>query len=430
MKNAFFKTTLILLIGGFFTKFLGFIIKIFYTKMIGVDGVALYSLVMPTYSLLITLANFNIQMAISKKISAGDDTKKTLISSGYIMFILDCFLILLVFISAKFLSVNLLHNKDTYFPLLACSLSIPFISIGYIIKGYFYGKQKMMPHMISNVIEQLVKLLIVVGLLPKFLKYGKIVTVSFLLLVNIFTELTSILVFFFFLPKKINLKKISIRYDKEYGNDLLALSVPSIIGRLVGNVGYFFEPILLSNVLLKKGLSNNFIIQEYGVYNAYSVSLLLFPSFFITAISNALLPEISKLYSQKRRFSLKRRIYQALGISLIVGVCCTFFIFWQADFLLEKLYGTSRGLNYINILAPFFILFYLESPMSTILVALNRVKCCMFISTTGIFFKLLFMVILAICNFKMYSLVIAEIINIVYVTLLDFIFLKRTLKEN
>ena len=94
MKNTFIKSTIILLIGGFLTKLIGFIIRISYTRIIGTEGITLYSLITPTYSLLITLANFNIQLAISKKISSGSRAKKTLINSCYIMFFLDCLLIL------------------------------------------------------------------------------------------------------------------------------------------------------------------------------------------------------------------------------------------------------------------------------------------------------------------------------------------------
>ena len=35
---------------------------------------------------------------------------------------------------------------------------------------------------------------------------------------------------------------------------------------------------------------------EYGAYNAYSISLLTMPSFFIAAVSTSLLPEVSKFY--------------------------------------------------------------------------------------------------------------------------------------
>ena len=139
MKNTFLKSTLVLLIGGFITKIIGFIIRIIYTKEIGENGIALYSIIMPTYSLLITLASFNIQTAVSKRISNKKNTQKVIISSCYIMFILNILIITITLLLSKTISTNLLKNKDTLIPIIACSLTLPFISIGYIIKGYFYG---------------------------------------------------------------------------------------------------------------------------------------------------------------------------------------------------------------------------------------------------------------------------------------------------
>ena len=51
-QNKFLKATFILMIGGLITKILGFGIRIIYTRMVGSDAINLYSLVMPTYSLL------------------------------------------------------------------------------------------------------------------------------------------------------------------------------------------------------------------------------------------------------------------------------------------------------------------------------------------------------------------------------------------
>jgi len=48
MKNKFITGTLILLTGGFLSKFLGFILKIIITRQIGVEGLGLYSLITPT----------------------------------------------------------------------------------------------------------------------------------------------------------------------------------------------------------------------------------------------------------------------------------------------------------------------------------------------------------------------------------------------
>ena len=343
------------------------------------------------------------------------------------MFILNIVLITLGIFLSKYISYNLLKNPNTYYPLIACLFTLPFISIGYIIKGYFYGKQNTLPHMVSNVLEQLFRLFIISTLLPKLIKYGSVISVTLYILFNILSESVSIIIFLFFLPKNKQITKEDLKLDYQETKEILNISIPSISGRLLGNIGFFFEPIILTAILSLKGLSLDYISTEYAVYNTYTISTLLFPSFFISAISNALLPEISYHYEKKNIKQVKRRVYQSLLISLLVGLICTLIIYIFKEPLLNILYKTNQGINYIKILAPFFILFYLEAPLSTILIGINKVKKCTLISTSGILIKLISMTILGLLNYKIYALIIAEIINIIYVTLLSFFSLKKEL---
>ncbi len=343
------------------------------------------------------------------------------------MFILNLIVISIMLLLSKTISINLLHNKNTYYPLIACTMTLPFISIGYIIKGYFYGKQNMTPHMISNVIEQLFRLIIISTFLPKIIKYGPIISITIYILFNIISESISIIVFLIFLPKKKQITTKDLNFNFEETKEILSISIPSITGRLLGNLGFFLEPILLTMSLTHSGLSSNYIQTEYAIYNTYSIGTLLFPSFFISAISNSLLPEISNYYSKNNIIMVKKRIKESLTISLIIGIICTTIIFISSKYLLNTLYNTNKGLNYIKILSPFFILYYLESPLQSILIGLNKTNTTTIISTTGIIVKLIIMTILGYLNFKIYSLIISEIVNIIYVTILCLIKTKKEL---
>lgn len=366
-------------------------------------------------------------ISVSKRISTNSPPKKVIINSCYIMFILNIILISIMLLSSKFISTKLLKNPNTYYPLIACTLTLPFISIGYIIKGYFYGKQNMTPHMISNVLEQIFRLIIISLLMPKLLKYGTIITATIYILFNIISESFSILIFILFLPKRKKITKKDLSFDYQETKEILSISIPSISGRILGNIGFFLEPIILTYILHKTGSSLSYISTEYGIYNTYVIGTLLFPSFFITAISNSLLPEISNNYAKNNLNLVKKRIKQSLILSLLVGIICTFIIFSTSNFILNFLYHTNKGISYIKMLSPFFILYYLESPLSSILIGLNKVKVCTLISTTGIIIKLIIMTILGLLKFKIYSLIIAEIINILYITILNFIELKKEL---
>ena len=135
MKNKFIKSTLILLVGGFITKVLSFIIRIYFTRVIG-EGINIYSLIMPTYSLLVTITQLGFPIAISNIIAKGEKSgKNVMFSIVPVSILLNIFLILTIVLSAKFLAGTLLHNKEAYLPLIAMSFVMPFISLSSIIRG-------------------------------------------------------------------------------------------------------------------------------------------------------------------------------------------------------------------------------------------------------------------------------------------------------
>ena len=75
VKNKFLTSTLILIISGMSTKLLGMIIRIIFTRIVGTKAISLYTLVMPTYSLFLTISSFAMPTTISKLISEKEDVK-------------------------------------------------------------------------------------------------------------------------------------------------------------------------------------------------------------------------------------------------------------------------------------------------------------------------------------------------------------------
>ena len=419
MKNKFLQATFILMIGGLITKLLGFAIRIIYTRMVGSDAINLYSLVMPTYSLLLTIATLSLPVVISKLISEQKTKSIKIISSATIItLILNSIVIILIYFTKDFIAGTLLNDKRASVLLMSMALTFPFVSISSILKGYFYGKQKMIPHTISNIIEQIVRVILIFLIIPTLVNKGIVYSVMGLILISIASELASILTFLFFLPKKFKITKNDLKPDRKTAKEILSISVPTVSGRLIGNIGFFFEPILLTNILLFAGYSMDFILNEYGAYNAYTISLLAMPSFFISAISSSLLPEISKYFYHKNMEMVKRRLKQAVILSFIVGGIASAFIYLFRVPLLSTLYNTTKGSEYIEILAPFFVLFYLEGPLQSVLQAIGKAKTSMFITMAAVITKLVTMSVLSLCHIGMYSLVIAEIIDIFIIVIL------------
>ena len=431
MKNKFVKSTLILMLGGAITKILGMIIKIVTNRLIGVEGLGVYMLITPTFMLLIAIAQLGFPIAISKLVAEEKNNNKNLVFSSLpISLTINIIIMIILLFSSSYISNNLLHDKRTLYSIRSIGFVLPFISISSILRGYFFGKQRMFPHIISNVTEDAVRLITIIIGVPIALKKGIESAVSFIVLSNIVSELSSILVLFFFLPKNFKITKEDISPNKKNIKDILNISIPTTGSRLIGNIGYFLEPIILTFFLLKTGYANTYIVKEYGILNGYVMPMLLLPSFFTLAISQALIPIVSKSYSDNNIIYVKKKIKQSILFSSLIGIPATIIFILIPEIPLKLIYNTTSGSTYMKYMAPICLLYYFQAPLSSSLQAMGKAKDSLKGTIIGVSVKL---IILAIgCNLKigLWGLVISTCANIIVVTIYDLRRVKKYLKRS
>ena len=413
MKNNLLKSTIILIIGGFITKIFSMLIKITTARILSPKTLGIYMLVMPTFSLLINLSQFGIPLALSKLISEDTRSSKKLIFSNLpILLFINIILIITTISLAPTISTKLLHNKNTYLAILSITLVIPFTTISSICRSYFFGKQQMLPHVISNIIEDLVRYIILLIVLPKLIIYKVKYVVTFLILVNIISELTSTLVLIFFIPNNISIKKDDLKPNKKYLKESLKISIPNTTSRLISSISYFLEPIILTTFLLKNNYTNNYIAHEYGIISGYIIPLLLLPSFFTLAISQALLPVISKEYIKKKYKYIINKIKLTIFLTLIFSIVIIIIFIIYSPLILKIIYKTTEGVIYLRILAPVFILQYIQSPLSFSFDAIGQSKINLKTSILSIIVRTISLLIFTNLKIGIYSLIISLIINI------------------
>ena len=417
MINKFFKSTIILLLGGFITKIFSTLIKITISRLIGTEGLSMYMLVLPTLNLLISLSQFGIPIAISKLVSENTKNNKNLLfSSVPIIIITNLILIIIVNILAPFISTNLLHYKELYISIVATTCVIPFTTISNICRSYFFGKEKMIPHVISNITEDLTRFILTIIFVPKILKINLKYTVCFIILTNVISELTSTIILLFFLPKNTKITKQDLIPNKTYIKETLKIGIPNTTSRLIGSIGYFLEPIILNYFLTKNNYPIKYITHEYAILQGYVMPIILLPSFFTLAISQALLPIISREYVKRNITIVKKRIKQALLITLILGISINIFIIINSKQLLYIIYKTNEGINYLKLLAPITILQYLQSPLSYSLEAIGKSNINLKSSIISSITRTLSLIILTNLNLGIYSLIISISLNIILTT--------------
>ena len=260
------------------------------------------------------------------------------------------------------------------------------------------------------------------------MQYGLVSAVTTVVLINVISEFSSIIVLLVFLPKE----KIHIddfHKDNNLLREILGISIPTTTSRMIGSITYFFEPIILTNILKYVGYSSDFITLEYGIINGYVYPLLLLPSFFTMAISSAILPVVSNSYSNRNYDYTKTKIKQAIFFSLLVGIPCTLIFMFIPEIPLKLVYNTDLGLEYIKILAPFFILHYIQAPLTSSLNGMGYSKEAMKGTLYGGIIKILSLIIFSLCKIALWGLPISSILNILTVTIHHIYYVRRYLKR-
>ena len=420
MKEKFIKSTIILIIGGIITKILGMLNKVIMARYLGTEGLGIYMMILPSFILFLNISSFGFPVAVSKLVSEDDRNNKKLIFTSiiFVLFINFLLMIFILFI-AKYLSFNLLHEKRSYYAIMAISLVIPFASISGILSCYFFGRERMGPHVISHITEDIVRIIAMVIGVPFFMHKGVEYAVCFVILTNIISEITSILILFFFLPKNFSLTRSDVKPSKIYLRDCLSISIPTTATRLIGSICYFLEPIILTGVLFYVGYPNSVFVREYGIISGYALPLILLPSFFSNAISQALLPVITKKYKMRDIAGVKRKIRQGIAYSLLIGIPLTIVLEMFPDKLLKLLYNTTSGVSYIRFLAPVCLLQYIQAPLASTLDALGMSKENFTSNLAGVLTRLVMLPLFSLTKIGMWGLIFSTSLNVVVVTMMN-----------
>lgn len=429
-RQTFLQGTLILIAAGMITRFLGFINRIVVARLIGEEGVGLYMMALPTFFLVITLTQLGLPVAISKRIAEAQartdyaKIKQILIVSLVITGLSSIVFTVLMVIATPFVATRLLTDERTLYPLLAISPIIPIIAISSVLRGYFQGKQNMKPQSYAQVIEQIVRITCVAFFVKLLLPYGLEFAAAGAMFSIIIGELVSLLYMLqmFKRKKRLKLRTRFFSYlsaSKDTVRELFSIALPSTGSRFIASISHFLEPILVAQSLAIAGVSSTLATKQYGELTGYVLPLLFLPTFITNSLSIALVPSISEAEATKNTQLIHYRIHQSIRISFASGAIATIVLSLFSVPILTYMYGTAEASKFVLLMAPFFILLYIQSPLQAALQALDLAKAAMWNSLIGAFCKLGALVFLASNpNFGIMGVAIAISLSVVLITLL------------
>lgn len=439
-KQSFLKGALILILAGMITRFLGFINRIVVARLMGEEGVGLYMMALPTLFLVMTLTQMGLPVAISKRVAEADalgdhaKIKRILVVSIMITSLTSIAFTILMIIGAPFIASTLLTDERTIWPLIAISPIVPITAISAIIRGYFQGKQNMTPQSIAQVIEQLVRIVCVAFFINLFLPYGVEYAAAGAMISVILGEFISLLYMLhrFKQNKQVKIRRRFFSYlssSRQTMRELFSISLPSTGSRMIGSISNFLEPILVAQSLAIAGVTATLATKQYGELTGYALPLLYLPTFITHSLAIALVPSISEAEAKNHRKLIHYRIHQSIRISFASGAIATVIITLFSVQILSYMYGTANASNFILLMAPFYILLYIQSPLQAALQALDLARPAMWNSLFGAVVKFVVLFFLASNpEFGIMGVAISMSVGVVLITLLHLATLRKAIQ--
>ena len=364
-KNSFVVGAFITTLGIVISKILGIVYVIPFHAVIGERGGALYGYAYTIYMLFMSLSTAGIPLAISKIVSEYQTLgyynakKRAFILARKIalLFGFISFLVMLVFapILAKFILGDLVGGntiEDVTFVIRIISSAILIVPVLSIYRGYFEGHRFMSPPSVSQVIEQIVRVLVIVFGSYLTLKVFNLSLTNAVGVALAGATVGAIASYFYLVDKKYkNRKKFDekvrnvnepIISDKMIIKKLIVYAVPFIMIDIFKALFNYVDM-----VTVVKGLVNH---AKFSVSDAETIMSMISTwsnkfNMIILSVSTgvivSLIPNLTQCVVKKDQKEINKKINQALGILLFLMVPMSIGLSFLAEPVWTLFYGLS-----------------------------------------------------------------------------------------
>ncbi|HHW49357.1 MAG TPA: stage V sporulation protein B [Clostridiaceae bacterium] len=383
VKRSFVSGALILAAAGFVVRILGFIYRIYLSNLIGAEGMGLFQLISPVYSLVILTLTSGVSIAVSRMVAGefakGHYVNLRRITSCAAVMVLTAGIIVSLFILLEidFITGVILKDKRTYYSMLLLIPGVPVIAAASALKGYFYGIQNVTPTAFSQITEQIVRIGIVMLLARYSVGLGLEYACALATVGMALGEISNLSVLFFIYKFKkgkmfSGITKRGFMRKREIVKNILKISVPVSSNRFIMSVMAAVEFILIPRMLEAGGLDYQESIELYGRLTGMAAPLIFFPSLVTSSLATTLVPAISEAMSLKNYRSANYRISKSMQITFILGFVFSAIFMSYPDEIGNILYK-NQNVGWIIHLYSFTCVFiYLQQTMLGILNGLGK----------------------------------------------------------
>lgn len=328
-KNVLFKGALIVLFASILTRILGFFFRVFLANKLQAQGMGIYQLIISLYMFVVTFATSGISFAVSRIVSENMaiNSKKNSnqilkIAIFWALFVGTFVCFFLIFFKNQ-IADFVLREKTTTPSIFWLSFSIPFMAISCCVKGYFFAKRKPLFPSLSSILEQLIKIFLIILFFNLF-KIEKIS--SYCALISIGMTASEIASCFFmgalFLKhKEKKTKALKFSSKRKVFKNILKVSTPVQLSTSFNAALKLIESVVIIETfkIFAKG-DIKMATSAYGIIKGMVLPLILFPTSFLQSIITVLIPELSGATASGNKNIVKKACEKSLQLTLIMGI--------------------------------------------------------------------------------------------------------------
>lgn len=407
----FLKGILSLVISQILIKIFGVIYSLYMTNKSGFgdEGNAIYMSGYQIYALLLTISSIGVPNAISKiiseKISIKDYTNsERIFKISVFLFSTIGFLgCISLFLFSDFISEEILQIPETKLSLMVLSPAIFFVSVSSVIRGYCNGENKIYITAKSQFFEQVLKSIFTITFVEIASKSPKSNKEVLAAVANFATTMATLCSLIFIIKEYIKIKRKNIYIDRvnfprerilNIVKKVLIISIPITTSAILSSLGKNIDSVTVVRIL-KEILGEETAIAKYGILSSKVDILISLPLSFNIAISTALIPEISRKRAVNDLYGIIKKIETSILITIIIGIPCTFGMYFYADRIFDLLYPRANEGARLLSLASFSIIFsLLVQTLNGVLQGLGKNNVPVYASIIGLIFKILSNIIL------------------------------------
>ena len=406
IEGAFIATFCIII-----TKILGIIYVIPFYKIIGEKGGTLYGYAYNIYNIFLIISSAGIPLAISKLTSEyhalkQDDKKVRMYEiSTKIISIFSIISFLICFIFAPQLS-NLIIGEleggntleDVTFVIRLISFALLVIPMLSIKRGYLQGHTYIKEPSISQIIEQIVRIAIIiigsyaaVNIFNLSLKYAVGISVLAAAIGGLATYIYLTLVTNknkkqINLDKKVNSNK---KIDNEIIKKIITYSIPFIVINLANTIYTFTDMVLVIRTLPKLGFSATDTEFISSIFTTWGVKFNTIITSISTGLIISLIPNMVRDYTEKNYKAVNQNFNKCLKIIIFIISPLAIFISCMSTSMWNIFYGNnSYGPMIIKYTIIVTILDCLYMVVNSLMQSINKRKIIYISVIIGLIFNL------------------------------------------